>query len=437
MCSRRAGHSPGPLIAAVRHLDAPVGPAAGLGRAVPEDRLPAGLDGKGPPMDSVDWRSRRAAVSTTTDRNGAWQTQTCWPRRHRGLPSPQRAWPRSPPPPASGPRPGAGSPRPVASGRPGTIPPDRRPGQPTPQGRAGMVDIRQQAAHHAGGQPDQGGPAGVGADGKGGHRPDQRVGSTSHGIEGGRNAGPSRPPPPARRVHTRHVEETRAAVGGDHAPAEAPETGPDQLIARFLSGRPQATARAYAADLEDLARFHGTSVADAVRSLLLGPEIARGLVLDYAVELRRRGLAPATARRRLATLRSLLAMARQLGVVAWELELPTEREVELAAAERVERERSSYLFPRHPGEADRLDLQHHALREALGRNYLAPISSPGRVLDVGTGTGQWGFEVCWEHPEALVVGLDLVPGRAEHPSGYRHVRGNVLQGLPSGTGSST
>ena len=29
-----------------------------------------------------------------------------------------------------------------------------------------------------------------------------------------------------------------------------------------------------------------------------------------------------------------------------------------------------------------------------------------------------------------MVGLDLVPGRAEHPSGYRHVRGNLLQGLP-------
>ncbi len=219
-------------------------------------------------------------------------------------------------------------------------------------------------------------------------------------------------------------------MGGDHAPAEVPETGPSQLSARFLSGRPQATARAYAADLEDLARFQDTSVADAVRSLLLGPEIARRLVLDYAVELRRRGLAPATARRRLATLRSLLATARQLGVVAWELELPTEREVELAAAERVERERSSYLFPRHPGEADRLDLQHHALREALGRNYLAPVGPLGRVLDVGTGTGRWGIEICWEHPEALVVGLDLVPGRAEHPSGYRHVRGNVLRGLP-------
>ncbi|HZU17838.1 MAG TPA: methyltransferase domain-containing protein, partial [Candidatus Dormibacteraeota bacterium] len=33
-------------------------------------------------------------------------------------------------------------------------------------------------------------------------------------------------------------------------------------------------------------------------------------------------------------------------------------------------------------------------------------------------------------PEALVVGLDLVAGPREHPSGYRHVRGNLLQGLP-------
>jgi SAM-dependent methyltransferase len=49
---------------------------------------------------------------------------------------------------------------------------------------------------------------------------------------------------------------------------------------------------------------------------------------------------------------------------------------------------------------------------------------------VGTGTGRWGIEVCWEHPEALVVGLDLVAGPREHPSGYRHVRGNLLQGLP-------
>lgn len=91
---------------------------------------------------------------------------------------------------------------------------------------------------------------------------------------------------------------------------------------------------------------------------------------------------------------------------------------------------SSYLFPRHPAEADRLDLQHHALREAVGRNYLAPVGVMEQVLDVGTGTGRWGIELCWEHPEAVVVGLDLVRGPSEHPAGYQHVRGDVLQGLP-------
>jgi SAM-dependent methyltransferase len=226
------------------------------------------------------------------------------------------------------------------------------------------------------------------------------------------------------------VEETSLLRGEGKTSVETEAVGPGTLVERFLAGRPRATVRAYAADLEDLARFHGTSVEDAVRSLLLGPETAWRLVLDYAVALRRRGLTPATARRRLGTLRSLLATARKLGQIGWELELPGEEVVERAMAEKVERERSSYLFPRHPAEADRLDLQHHALREALGQNYLAPVDSPQRVLDVGTGTGQWGCELCWEHPGALVVGFDLVPGRPEHPPGYRHVRGNLLQGLP-------
>ncbi|HZV52659.1 MAG TPA: class I SAM-dependent methyltransferase, partial [Candidatus Dormibacteraeota bacterium] len=226
------------------------------------------------------------------------------------------------------------------------------------------------------------------------------------------------------------MAETRAGGAEDQASAEVRPPDPGRLIARFLSGRPRATARAYAADLEDFARFHGTAVEDAVGSLLLGPETARRRLLDYALGLRRRQLAPATVRRRLGTLRALLAMARELGQIGWAVAPPREGEVERAMGEMVERERSSYLFPRHPGEADRLDLQHHALREALGRNYLAPVSSPSRVLDVGTGTGRWGFEVCWEHPGALVVGLDLVAGPREHPSGYRHVQGNVLQGLP-------
>jgi SAM-dependent methyltransferase len=159
------------------------------------------------------------------------------------------------------------------------------------------------------------------------------------------------------------------------------------------------------------------------------------LVLEYALALRRRGLAPATVARRLATLRSLLGRARELGTVGWSLEPPSGTEIEAAPERSREPESSSYFFPRHPDEVDRLDLQHFALREALGANFLAPVEEPSRVLNVGTGTEQWGLEVCHRFPGALVVGFDLVRGKPDPPPGYRHVRGNLLQGLPFRGGS--
>jgi SAM-dependent methyltransferase len=89
-----------------------------------------------------------------------------------------------------------------------------------------------------------------------------------------------------------------------------------------------------------------------------------------------------------------------------------------------------YLFPRHPTETDRLDIQHHALRKALGADYLAPIGAVDRVLDVGAGNGQWGYDICTEFPRAMVVGVDLVSGKPGQPAGYRFVRANLLRGLP-------
>src|SRR5579884_2975353 len=217
---------------------------------------------------------------------------------------------------------------------------------------------------------------------------------------------------------------------GDERTASAPAGEAELLLRRFLERAAPATARAYTADLADLARFLDTSLEAAVGSLLQGPERASRLVLEYALALRRRGLAPATVARRLATLRSLLGRARELGMVGWSLEPPSGAEIEAARERSREPEYSSYFFPRHPGEVDRLDLQHFALREALGANFLAPVEGPSRVLDVGTGTGQWGFEVGHQFPGALVVGFDLVRGKPGAPPRYRHVRGNLLQGLP-------
>lgn len=92
--------------------------------------------------------------------------------------------------------------------------------------------------------------------------------------------------------------------------------------------------------------------------------------------------------------------------------------------------RSSYILPSHPSEIDRLDLQHYALREAMGCDYLAPITSPGRILDAGSGTGQWCFDLCAEYPDALVVGLDLQASKPYPPSNYAFLRSNLITGLP-------
>src|SRR5262249_36118029 len=72
--------------------------------------------------------------------------------------------------------------------------------------------------------------------------------------------------------------------------------------------------------------------------------------------------------------------------------------------------------------------------EMLRANHVAPVGDPARVLDVGCGTGQWGYEMCAEHPSALVVGLDLVSGKPGQPARYRFVRGNGLDGLPFADG---
>ncbi|MFZ0217511.1 MAG: class I SAM-dependent methyltransferase [Candidatus Dormiibacterota bacterium] len=91
----------------------------------------------------------------------------------------------------------------------------------------------------------------------------------------------------------------------------------------------------------------------------------------------------------------------------------------------------SYMLPRNPSEVSRLDLQHYALRETLGANFLAPVSHPGRILDAGTGTGQWAFELCETFPEATAVGLDVAAtSKSPAPETYRFVRGNLLAGLP-------
>jgi SAM-dependent methyltransferase len=204
-----------------------------------------------------------------------------------------------------------------------------------------------------------------------------------------------------------------------------------ELLDRFLSHRPDRTLQAYTIDLDDFARFQGTTRDGAVaRILAAGPDVAWRIALEFGIDLRQRGRAPATIDRRFSTLRALVREASILGLVDWPLQLPARDEISAAMESLPATDSEHYLFPRHVGEIDRLDIQHYALRETLRANHLAPVEDPARILDAGSGSGQWGFEMCQQFDSALVVGFDLVPGKPGPPPLYRSVRGNLLEGLP-------
>lgn len=44
-----------------------------------------------------------------------------------------------------------------------------------------------------------------------------------------------------------------------------------------------------------------------------------------------------------------------------------------------------------------------------GKLHFAPIEAPGKVLDIGTGTGIWAMDLGDEFPEAEVIGTDISP----------------------------
>lgn len=96
------------------------------------------------------------------------------------------------------------------------------------------------------------------------------------------------------------------------------------LIGAFYEGKSESTFRAYQTDLEDFRRFVGADSAENAARLLLGrgPGGANALVLSYRADLLEKKLSPATINRRLAALRSLVKLARVLGLVTWALEVP-------------------------------------------------------------------------------------------------------------------
>jgi integrase/recombinase XerC len=95
------------------------------------------------------------------------------------------------------------------------------------------------------------------------------------------------------------------------------------LVASFLAGRNERTLRAYRNDLEDFRSFlEAVDVDEAARILLsCGHGEANALVLSYRADMVARKLQAATINRRLSAVRSLVKLARTLGMVPWSIEV--------------------------------------------------------------------------------------------------------------------
>src|SRR5262245_65269760 len=100
-----------------------------------------------------------------------------------------------------------------------------------------------------------------------------------------------------------------------------------ELLDAFLARRSARTRREYARDLEDFAAFAGVPSREAaIRSLLEGGlAAANALGLAYKTSLLERGLSPATVNRRLSALRSVVALARLVGLASFRLEVSGEK----------------------------------------------------------------------------------------------------------------
>jgi integrase/recombinase XerC len=106
----------------------------------------------------------------------------------------------------------------------------------------------------------------------------------------------------------------------------SPSDDIQQLIGTWLSGRSEKTVRAYRGDLDDFGRYMGMVTGEAIGTLLSGGQgPANGLALGWKNDMGERGLSPATVNRRLAALRSVVKLARTLGMVPWGLDVENQK----------------------------------------------------------------------------------------------------------------
>ncbi|KAM7184108.1 S-adenosyl-L-methionine-dependent methyltransferase [Naviculisporaceae sp. PSN 640] len=69
-----------------------------------------------------------------------------------------------------------------------------------------------------------------------------------------------------------------------------------------------------------------------------------------------------------------------------------------------------YPIPNDDLEQNREDMKHAMMMELTnGKLFFAPIESPTKIIDLGTGTGIWAIEAADQYPSAEVLGVDFTP----------------------------
>ena len=96
-----------------------------------------------------------------------------------------------------------------------------------------------------------------------------------------------------------------------------------RLLDAFLAGRKAETIKGYRADLGDFQAFVQASTLDQAAGMLMARGLgeANALALAYRTHLMDRELAAITINRRLTALRSMIKLARTLGLIPWTLEI--------------------------------------------------------------------------------------------------------------------
>ncbi|KAJ9656390.1 hypothetical protein H2198_004968 [Neophaeococcomyces mojaviensis] len=75
---------------------------------------------------------------------------------------------------------------------------------------------------------------------------------------------------------------------------------------------------------------------------------------------------------------------------------------------------TDYFMPNDEREQVRMDMQHRCMFLSTGQKlFHAPLESPIRALDLGTGTGIWALEMSEKYPQTQIVGVDLSPIQPE------------------------